>query len=326
MNFKACICCFFILFTCISCTITKQKEHYTLQGGVFGTTYKITYLDAEKNYQDEIDRLFQAVNNSVSTYLPTSAISRINNGDTTVYVDTIFKEVLKKSKKIYKETNGFFDPTVGNLVNAYGFGPGKEYASLTEEVIKEELNYVGLDKISIKENLAIKEHPKVYLDFNSIAKGFGIDIVARFLEAKNIEHYMVEIGGEIRAKGRNKNKQPWVIQLVNPVDVATGYKTINLSGKSMATSGNYRKFKITEDGSKYVHTINPKTGLAKESNLLSVSVIASLDCADVDGYATAFMAMGLEKTKALLKELHNLQVILLYSNDAGELEEFTNYN
>lgn len=326
MNFKAWICCFFILLTCISCTITKQKEHYTLQGGVFGTTYKITYLDAEKNYQDEIDRLFQAVNNSVSTYLPTSAISRINNGDTTVYVDTIFKEVLKKSKKIYKETNGFFDPTVGNLVNAYGFGPGKEYASLTEEVIKEELHYVGLDKISIRENLVIKEHPKVYLDFNSIAKGFGIDIVARFLEAKNIEHYMVEIGGEIRAKGHNKNKQPWVIQLVNPVDVVTGYKTINLSGKSMATSGNYRKFKITEDGSKYVHTINPKTGLAKESNLLSVSVIAPLDCADVDGYATAFMAMGLEKTKALLKELNNLQVILLYSNDAGELEEFTNYN
>jgi FAD:protein FMN transferase len=326
MTFKRLSYSFLVLFVFISCALDEKREDYTLKGGVFGTTFKITYLNAKKNYQNEIDSLFAVINNSVSTYIPNSAISKINSGDTSVKIDPIFKEVLEKSKRIYKETNGFFDPTVGNLVNAYGFGPGKEFTSLTKEVIKKELRYVGLDKVSEKDNIIIKEDPKVYLDFNSIAKGFGIDIVARFLDSRQIESYMVEIGGEIRAKGVKKNKKPWLIQLVNPVDVTTGYKTINLSGKSMATSGNYRKFKITDDGKKYVHTINPKTGLAKESNLLSVSVIAPLDCADVDGYATAFMAMGLEKTKALLKELKKLQVILLYTNDNGELEEFTNYN
>lgn len=315
-----------LLFT--NCKEKIQKQDYVLEGGVFGTSYKITYLNASKNYQKSLDSLFAMVNNSVSTYIPTSDISRINNGESGIVIDNIFREVFLKSKKIYKETNGFFDPTVGNLVNAYGFGPETERNALTKEEIENQMQFVGLNKVILKGSEIIKEYSKVYLDFNSIAKGLGIDIVARFFDEKQIENYLIEIGGEIRAKGLKTTDKPWIIKLVNPVKAYDndGFKVIDLSNKSMATSGNYRKFWISEEGNKYVHSINPKTGLATESNLLSVSVIANSDCADVDAYATAFMVMGLEKTKEFLKNRNDLKVILIYTANDGALAEFSTYS
>ena len=316
-----------IIIIFIACNQEKEKNDYTLQGFVFGTSYKITYLNAKQNYQKSLDSLFFLVNKSTSTYIPTSDISKINIGDSTVVVDAIFSEVFKKSKRIYKETNGFFDPTVGNLVNAYGFGPKKELKNLTNEEVAHEMQYVGLDKITLLENRIVKEDSKVYLDFNSIAKGFAIDVVARFFDHKKVTNYLIEIGGEIRAKGAKKENEPWLIKLVNPVKSNSndGYKTINLSNKSMATSGNYRKFRISKGGKKYVHTVNPKTGFATESNLLSASVIANTDCADVDAYATAFMAMGLERAKSYLKNNTELEVILLFSDNKGKVKEFSTY-
>lgn len=315
-----------LLFT--NCKEKIQKQDYVLEGGVFGTSYKITYLNASKNYQKSLDSLFAMVNNSVSTYIPTSDISRINNGESGIVIDNIFREVFLKSKKIYKETNGFFDPTVGNLVNAYGFGPEKERNALVKEEIENQMQFVGLNKVILKGSEIIKEHSKVYLDFNSIAKGLGIDIVARFFDEKQIENYLIEIGGEIRAKGLKTTDKPWIIKLVNPVKAYDndGFKVIDLSNKSMATSGNYRKFWISEEGNKYVHSINPKTGLATESNLLSASVIANSDCADVDAYATAFMVMGLDKTKEFLKNRNDLKVILIYTGNDGALAEFSTYS
>ncbi|MCG1037530.1 FAD:protein FMN transferase [Polaribacter sargassicola] len=319
----------FTIFTFLfACNKENIKKDHILKGHVFGTTYSITYLNSKHNFQESLDSLFFLINKSTSTYIPTSDISKINKGDSTVVVDAIFKEVFSKSKRIYKETEGYFDPTVGNLVNAYGFGPNKEKINLTDEQIKNYMQYVGLDKINIKNEVVVKEDPKIYLDFNSIAKGFAIDVVARFFDSKKIENYLIEIGGEIRAKGLKKNKQPWLIKLVNPLksEDNSGFININLSDKSMATSGNYRKFRIDENGKKYVHTINPKTGYATESNLLSASVIAGIDCADVDAYATAFMAMGLEKTKLFLKENNKIKVILLYSDENGEIEEYRTYS
>ena len=287
----------------------------------------VPLINANSSYQKSIDSLFLKMNASLSTYMATSDISRINKGDTTVVVDAYFVEVFKKSKKIFIETDGFFDPTVGNLVNAWGFGPKNERIGVTEEQLKKQMQFVGLDKVKLQEKRILKESSEIYLDFNSIAKGFGIDVVARFLESKKTENYLVEIGGEIRTGGFKKGRQPWVVKLVDPIasDDSSGFKNINLSNKSMATSGNYRKFRITDTGEKYVHTVNPKTGYAKESNLLSVSVIAALDCADVDAYATAFMAMGLEKTKLFLIKNTQLEVILLFANSEGNLEEYTNY-
>ena len=313
-----------VLLVFLSCSKEKIKD-YTLTGRVFGTTYKIVYLDGAKDYQTSLDSLFFLMNKSLSTYIPSSDISRINKGDSTVIVDDLFLEVFKKSKRIYTETNGYFDPTVGNLVNAWGFGPKNEKMNLDEDQVKQEMQYVGLDKVTFADGKIKKQDPKIYLDFNSIAKGFGIDVVARFLDSKNISNYLVEIGGEIRAKGIKKEKHPWVIKLVNPIkkDSIKGYRKINLSNKSMATSGNYRKFRVTEDGHKYVHTVNPKTGYAVESNLLSASVIAGIDCADTDAYATAFMAMGLEKAKEFLDIHKNIDAILLFNNENGDLEEYT---
>lgn len=316
-----------VLSILTACKQEIKKKDYTLQGLVFGTSYKITYLETASNYQNSLDSLFLLINTSTSTYISTSDISKINNGDSTIIVDAIFSEVFQKSKRIYKETDGYFDPTVGNLVNAYGFGPKKEINNLTDEEIKAQLQFVGLDKVSLIKGKIIKQDQKIYLDFNSIAKGFAIDIVARFFDEKKIENYLIEIGGEIRAKGSKKNQKPWLIRVVDPksADENGGFKNINLSNKSMATSGNYRKFRIAADGKKYVHTINSKTGFATESNLLSASVIASIDCADVDAYATAFMAMGLERTKEFLKNHPEIEVILLFSTTEGIIEEYATY-
>ena len=316
-----------LLLILVACKEEKKNSDFTLKGNVFGTTYKITYFNTNVNYQKSLDSLFFLINKSTSTYISTSDISKINSGDSTVIVDEIFAEVFKKSKRIYKETDGFFDPTVGNLVNAYGFGPENEKNNLTDDEIKEQMKFVGLDKISLIKGKVLKEDPQVYLDFNSIAKGFSLDIVARFFDGKKIENYLIEIGGEIRAKGIKKNNKPWLIRLVNPLRSIDneGFKTINLSNKSMATSGNYRKFRVSSEGKRYVHTINPKTGYATESNLLSVSVIANKDCADVDAYATAFMAMGLEKTKEFLIKNPSIKVILLFSSDKGNIEEYVTY-
>mgnify|MGYP006074740199 CR=1 FL=1 len=316
-----------VLLILVGCNKEKKNSDFTLEGHVFGTTYKITYFNTNVNYQKSLDSLFFLMNKSTSTYISTSDISKINSGDSTIIVDKIFIEVFEKSKRIYKETDGFFDPTVGNLVNAYGFGPKNEKKNLTDDEIKEHMQFVGLDKISLKDRKVLKESPKVYLDFNSIAKGFAIDVVARFFDGKKIENYLIEIGGEIRAKGFKKNNKPWLIRVVNPVKSVDneGFKTINLSNKSMATSGNYRKFRVSSEGKKYVHIINPKTGYATESNLLSASVIANKDCADVDAYATAFMAMGLEKTQEFLIKNPSIKVILLFSSNKGIIEEYTTY-
>ncbi len=311
----------------LSCKKEEKQQDFILKGSVFGTTYKIVYLNSSIDYQKSIDSLFYLVNKSTSTYIPTSDISKINKGETAIKVDTIFSEVFQKSKRIFKETNGFFDPTVGNLVNAWGFGPKREKINLTDDEVKNHMQFVGLDKVRLEKGLIVKEHANIYLDFNSIAKGFGIDVIARFLNSKNINNYLIEIGGEIRAKGFKRNNKPWIIKLVDPIkkDSESGFKRINLSNKSIATSGNYRKYRVTKEGKKYVHTINPKTGFAKESNLLSASVIANLDCADVDAYATAFMAMGLEKTKMFLKKHKNINVILIFLNNKRNLEEFSTY-
>lgn len=307
-----------------SCNTPEDFTYIKRTGRVFGTSYIINYK-ASKNYQREFDELFEAINNSVSTYIPNSDISKINAEDISIEIDDYFKEVMQKSKRIFKETDGYFDPTVGNLVNAWGFGPKDEINNLDSIQVENMMKLVGFDKVSVEGNIIMKQDPKIYLDFNSIAKGYGIDVIARFLESKKIDNYLIEIGGEIRAKGFNSRQKPWKVQLENPLknDTREGITYLGLTKHSMATSGNYRKFRVTEDGRKFVHTVNPKTGFATESNLLSASVIAEKDCADVDAYATALMAMGLEKSLEFIKDHPELSVILIYENENGELSNYS---
>lgn len=309
-----------------ACKKENSLTYYQYNGNVFGTTYKIVY-ETSKAYQTGIDSVFLAVNKSLSTYLPTSDISKINKGDTTVVVDALFAEVFKKSKRIYKETQGFFDPTVGNLVNAYGFGAEKLKKNLTTEEISSLMKFVGFDKVNLKDGKISKQFSETYLDFNSIAKGYGVDLVSRFLESKNCKNYLVEIGGEIRCRGVNSKKKIWKIAIEEPNTDGTRSISnyVNLDNKSMAGSGNYRKFKINKNDKKFVHTINPKTGEAKENNLLSAFVIAPIDCADVDAYATAFMAMGFEKTKLFLKNNPKIDAFLIYVSKKGVTKNYKTF-
>ncbi|WP_372746612.1 FAD:protein FMN transferase [Lutibacter sp.] len=321
---------FFSVFTLlISCSNNKKLQLKTMQGEAIGTTYSIKYLESDAvDFEKGIDSLIKAINKSTSTYIPTSDISKINDGDTTVVVDAFFKEVFTKSAKIFEETNGDFDPTVGVLVNAWGFGPENDIANLDSLKIDSLLTYVGFNKVSLTNNKVKKMYPQIYFDFNAIGKGYLVDVIGRLFEKNNVENYMVEIGGEIRARGVNQDGVAWKIAIENPnEDGSRSFATvIQLHNESIATSGNYRKYRTTPDGKKYVHTINTKTGYATESNLLSASVISKSDCADVDGYATACMAMGLEKTKVFLKEHTELKAFLIYIDENDQLQTYKSEN
>lgn len=314
----------YMLLAFYSCE--KGRNHLkTLEGNAIGTTFTIRYLDVNnKKFDIEIDSLIKAINKSVSTYIPTSDISKINRGDTTVVIDHFFEDVFTKSEKIYNETNGNFDPTVGVLVNAWGFGPEEAIENLDSIKINELLKFVGFNKVILKNRRIKKLHPEIYFDFNAIAKGYLVDVVGQLFEKHKIENYLVEIGGEIRAKGVNQNGDFWRIAIENPNEDGTRSfaTTIQLQNESMATSGNYRKFRISPNGTKYVHTINTKTGYATESNLLSASVISKTSCAEADGYATAFMAMGLKKAKEFLMHHNDLKAFLIYVDENGGLKTF----
>ena len=311
-----------------SCSEKSGIESHQYNGEALGTTYMVKYFSNEElRFESSLDSILVQINNSMSTYITKSDISRINRGDTTVKVDDNFVKVFNASEQIFKQSGGFFDPTVGVLVNAYGFGPGtalKEIDSIKLDSLKK---LVGFEKIRIRENRTIeKEDPSIYLDFNAIAKGYTIDVIAEFLETKGVENYLIELGGELRAKGENlENQADWVVGIDDP-NQQTGKRDLKaklkLVNAAMATSGNYRKYR--EDsltGQKFVHTINPKTGRAERSNLLSASVIAR-NCMLADGYATAFMALGLERTRSVLNELQDVEVYILYSTEDGNMEEY----
>ncbi|WP_026935391.1 FAD:protein FMN transferase [Christiangramia echinicola] len=312
-----------------SCEKGNEIESHTYQGEALGTTYMVRYFSDDKlEFERSLDSIMDEINSSMSTYITKSDISRINRGDTTVIVDEHFVKVFSASERIYKETDGFFDPTVGVLVNAYGFGPGKWLKKIDSVKLDSLINLVGFDKINIKEDRSIhKEDPSVYLDFNAIAKGYAIDVIAEYLESERVDHYLIELGGELRAKGENMDSgNSWIVGIDHPDKMrkANSYQAkVKLSNAAMATSGNYRKYR--EDsitGQKYVHTINPITGKAERSNLLSASVLAE-NCMLADGYATAFMALGLERTKKVLEKLENVEVYIMYSTEDGKTEVFS---
>ena len=204
----------FLLF--LSCK--KEKiEYQQLNGNAFGTTFNISYKDnSNRDFTKQIDSLIYAVNKSISTYIPASDISKINGGDTTIVVDAIFKEVFHKSERIFNETEGFFDPTVGMLVNAWGFGPGKELKNMDASTVKKMMHSVGFDKVKLVNNKIIKSNSEIHFDFNAIGKGYGIDVIGRLFEEKKCENYLVELGGEIRARGLNRNGNLWTVALEDP--------------------------------------------------------------------------------------------------------------
>lgn len=306
----------------LSCKQEKsQTELVKLSGPVFGTTYNIQYFsETDTNYQTQFDSLFQVVNQSLSTYIPDSDISRLNRNELTE-VDHHFIKVFKSSKSIYRETEGVFDPTIGNVVNAWNFGAETKKFLTDSTTIDSLMQFVGFDKVSLSNN-SINKPTTTYLEFNAIAKGYGVDVIAEYLVDKKIDNYLVEIGGEIRVKGTNVEKEsPWKVGLDEPRfdGEQSVYKAITLKDEAMATSGTYRKFKTDENGNRYAHIIDTKTGYPTKTNVLSVSVIAE-DCMTADAYATAFQAMGIEKVTEFLKNHPELKVYFIFEGDNKALK------
>ena len=316
-----------VLLLLIACG-NKEPKQMQLQGEAFGTTYSIQYYSNDNfNAERGLDSVFYAVNKSVSTYLPNSDISKINQGDSMIVVDAIFKEVFNISEEVYKKTNGYFDPTVGVLRNAYGFGDVKPLQEIDSTSLDSLLNYVGFQKVKLKADGTIsKKFQQIYFDFNAVAKGYGIDCIGRYLDANGITNYLIELGGEILVKGKNLQKQqPWLVG-VEAVDSELAHRsfeaTVKLLNVGMASSGNYRKYRIDSiTGQKYVHTLNPLTGSAEKSNVTSATVIAST-CALADAYATSFMALGLEKSTVLLAELSGVEAYLTYVDSTEQPQVF----
>lgn len=296
-------------------------------GGALGTSYSIIYLSHEKlDFQKEIDSVFKVINTSLSTYLPDSDISKINKGDTTLVVDKMFREVFELSKKVHRTTNGYFDPTVGILVNAWGFGPRSPTFEMDSTAVDSLMDFVGFEKVHLtKSNRIKKANPNIYLDFNAIAKGYAIDRLAVFLDEREISDYLIEVGGELIGKGENRIKgKPWVVGIDDPqIEEGRRLKILmQLKDRALASSGNYRKFRVDSlTGKKYVHTIDPKSGFTKNGNTLGTTVLANT-CGEADAYATAFMAMDLKDALALLAEQQELDAYIVYLDEAGEAQEF----
>jgi FAD:protein FMN transferase len=308
----------------------KDKKVYKkMEGKIQGTTFHITYeYDKNKDLQPDIERLLHNFDMSLSTYIPNSIISRINMNDQTAEADELFIEVFNKSKEVYNVTNGAFDITVAPIINALGFGFTKG-RDIDSSLIDSLLQFVGMDKVKLVGRKIVKSNPSVMLDVNALAQGYSVDIVCRFLDKKKSKNYIVEIGGEIRAKGMNAKGEKWRVGIDKPEEgnMEEGMilqAILSVSGKSLATSGNYRKFYI-KNGRKYAHIINPKTGYPALSNLLSTSVLAD-DCITADAYATALMVFGLDKSKEFLESHKELGAILIYNDEKGNYKVYTTEN
>lgn len=301
----------------------KVTGKVTLNGNTMGTTYNITYLDpSERDFQVSIDSLLLVFNQSLSTYIPDSELSKFNQGDTLFFGLPYFLPVLQSSKEVYEITGGAFDPTVGPLVNLWGFGPTGP--QLKDSVnIDGMLELVGFNKISFDSASVRKSKPGMYLDFSAIAKGYGVDVVAEFLQGKGIENLLVEIGGELVARGVNEKGELWKVGINRPEELGRAdelYSIVALDNKAMATSGNYRNY-YEAGGVKISHTINPATGRPVNHNLLSATVLAG-DCMTADAYATALMVMGTEKAIELQKSQSLFEVFLIYNDSTGQLKSY----
>ena len=312
----------------------RNSATIVLNGFAQGTTYHIVYipdfsvrflLDKDEfNYQDEIDSLLNRFNQSLSVYHPESVISRINKNDSLVVVDDLFEKVFQRASEVSETTNGAFDMTVGPIVNAWGFGPG-EKGEVDSVTIDSLLQYVGIDKVSIVAGRVVKTDPGVIIDVNAIAQGYSVDLLSAFLENQGIDNFLVELGGEMTVSGTKPRGELWKIGIDKPIDnnLIPGQvlqAKVSLYNRSLATSGNYRKF-YEENGIKYSHTIDPETGFPVRHNLLSVTVIAG-DCMTADAFATAFLVMGLDKSIEMISRMDDLEGYFIYSGEKGEFETY----
>lgn len=314
---------FFLLaiFLLTSCSQKKNDTYFQNSGEIFHTLYNIKYAynrSLEKEILAELERFEQSLN----PFRENTIITKINNNQP-AKPDSMFLEVFNKAMEVSRMSEGKFDITASPLINAWGFG-FKNMDSITPEIIDSLKQFVGYDKITIdSDGNIVKSDSRVQLNTSAISKGYSCDLIARLFESFGIENYMVEIGGEVVAKGVNDKDVCWRIGVDKPIDDSTGLQhelqaIISLCNKSLATSGNYRNYYL-KDGKKYAHTIDPQTGYPSEQDILGATVLAD-DCMTADAYATAFMAMGLEKSKEVAKTIPGLHYYFIYAQPDGTLD------
>lgn len=313
----------FFINSC-STTITESKKHKAI-GEAQGTYYAISYYDyKDRILKQEFDSVLSAFDLSASNYKEESIISKVNRNEDTE-LDDIFIGNFKLAMLVSEQTNGDFDITVRPLVEAWGFGKrsADDMDSLTVDSI---MQFVGYDKIKLIDNKSIlKDDPRVQVDFDALAQGYSVDVLAQYLQSIGITSYLIDVGGEIYASESKPDGEDWKVGVETPKDSALYGDDLSailpLKGQGLATSGNYRKFYV-KNGVKYAHTINPHSGYPIASRLLSTTVVANT-AAQADAYATAFMVMGLEKTKEFVAKHPELEVFLIYSDDNGDYKYFT---
>lgn len=342
MDFVKCLMLLGVLISLGSCRTSPadtSSAYHLVEGKTMGTYYRIKYADEEgRDFKRQFDSLLEWINLEVSTYIPTSTISQFNtatadfsltyNPQTQAqeegYTNRHFQANYDCSQHIYKEMDGYYDPTVMPLINYWGFGytEKKKVEAVDSLLIDSLIQLVGFDKVSLdRERQELnKTKAGIQLDFSSCAKGYAVDALAELLQEAGIEHYMVEIGGEVVVRGVNDKGKAWSIAVSLPRDGAALEEIqaiLALNNVAVATSGNYRIF-YEVAGEKYAHIINPLTGFTEKSNLLSVSVLAS-DCMTADAYATAFMVMGLEKSLAFAQAKSDLEAYFIFSQPDGTM-------
>ncbi|MCB9029180.1 MAG: FAD:protein FMN transferase [Bacteroidales bacterium] len=313
-----------IALTLFSCT--PQPEYAELNGLTQGTTYhivveKVPGLDIMALRQ-EIELLFTEIDNSLSIYNDSSVISAINENRSNL-TDTLFREVFRASLQISSESGGLFDITIGPLVKAWGFGPDA-IKRFDESMLDSLLALVGMDKVGLEGDRIVKADPDMFLDVNAIAQGYTVDLVADLIVRSGITQCLVEVGGEVRTVG-DKHGMGWKVGIDTPADGnyvpgADIQARIRLDNLALATSGNYRKF-FVEDGIKYSHTIDPRTGYPVRHTLLSATIIAPTG-AVADAWATACMVGGKDEAIAFIEKYDFLEGYLIYSDENGVMKSW----
>ncbi|MCB0429835.1 MAG: FAD:protein FMN transferase [Flavobacteriales bacterium] len=319
-------CALFVILWAGACTNRQpdadgQQADYTkISGYTQGTTYNITYLDGHsRDLRTAIDSILHVIDMSMSLWVDSSTICRLNRNEQLGYHDRHFYNVFKKAEQVSAATDGAFDCTVGQLVNAWGFGHADK-AHPDSSMIDSLVQLVGYDKVDMHDEELHKSDPRIKIDFNAIAQGYTVDVLCDYLTSLDIQNYLVEVGGELRATGVSPKNTAWKIGIDKPVesDEHEIQAVASMQDMSMATSGNYRKF-YEENGVKYSHTIDPKTGYPARHSLLSATIITK-DCMTADAYATAMMVMGVDKAKTFLASHPELGGYLIYGDENGHYQ------
>lgn len=310
----------------VSCTPAPQQ--ISVSGETMGTTYHIRYVTANPNHSPErvkerVDAVLEQVNSQMSTYDPNSELSLFNQRKTAepVVVSRSLETVVRRALEIAEETNGLLDVTVGPLVNLWGFGPlGRPEQVPSEQQLQETRDQIGYQYLTVGNHQLTKAIPDLHVDLSTIAKGYGVDRVAILLEQMEIKNYLVEIGGEMRMRGTKPGEQPWRIAVEQPVSLDRAVQRIIEPGNNaVATSGDYRNY-FEEDGTRYSHIIDPRTGYPIQHNLVSVTVITET-CMDADAYATALTVMGAEEALEFANQKG--LAVLLVTRENDQFKEYT---